>query len=126
MRRASLAFALVGVAVLAFAACDEAEDAIEEVQEKAREAGARGAAEAFRVSLKAEYDDDSLRNVKTLQAAADNLPGDPDIRGIDDEDGDGVDDDGYVQLNVSEQSACIKLPKSGDNVDVNGGACPSR
>jgi hypothetical protein len=126
MRRTPLVFALFAVAALGSAACDEAEEAVEEVQEKAGEAGARGAAEGFRVSLKTEYDDDSLRNVKTLQAAADNLPGDPDIRGIDDADGDDVDDDGYVQVNVSDESACVKVPKSGDNVDVNGGACPSR
>jgi hypothetical protein len=125
MRHTPFVLVLATAAMLTFA-CDEAEEAIEEVQEKAGEAGARGAGEAFRISVKAEEGDGSLRSVKTLQAAVDNLPGDPDIRGIHDGDGDGLDDDGYVQFNVSDQTACVKLPKSGDNVDVSGGDCPSR
>jgi hypothetical protein len=130
-RMGLLALAVVGLVV--GSACDdetqdEAEEAVEGAKEKAGEAGARASAEAFRVSLKAQDTDDAtggVRNVEALRAAADDLPGDPDITGIADADGDGRDDDGYVQADVGDESACVTLPETGDDIDVSGGACPA-
>jgi hypothetical protein len=129
--------AVAAVALLAGGACDDdaqdkakekAEDLKEKAGDKAGEAGARGTAEAFRVSLKAQETDDGaggVRQVTVLQAAAEDLPGDLDITRIEDGDGDGIDDDGYVQFNVGDESACVTLPESGDDIDVSGGACPA-
>jgi hypothetical protein len=125
--------ALAVVGLIAAGACDDesrdkAEKAVEDVKEKAGEAGARATAEAFRASLKAQDTDEAtggVRNVEALRAAAEELPGDPEIVGIADDDGDGRDDDGHVQVNVGDENACVTLPKSGNDIDVSGGACPA-
>jgi len=108
-------------------AVDSARSTVTDLQDKAGEAGARGVAEAYRAALKAEGANNSknLCNESTLQSAADNLPGDPDVEIIDDDD-DGADNACFVQVTVSDQSACVEVPTSGDNVDVSGGTCPSR
>jgi hypothetical protein len=114
-----LALAVVGL--MAGAACDDA-------KEKAGEAGARASAEGLRAAVKAEDTDDAsggVRNIQALQSAAQDLPGDPEFVGIADADGDGRDDDGYVQANVGDESACVTLPESGDDIEVSGGACPT-
>jgi hypothetical protein len=101
------------------AACDEAEETAERV-------GARVSAEEFRVFLKAQDTDDNtggVREIEALREAADDLPGDPDVTGIEDADGDGVDDDGLVELKVDDEYACVTLPESGDEIDVSGGRC---
>jgi hypothetical protein len=118
--------------LIAAGACDDetrdkAEEAVEDAKEKAREAGARGIAETYRASIKAQDAKEgagAVRNVEVLRAAAEDLPGDPDVSGIADDDGDGRDDDGYVEVNVDDERACVTLPESGDDVDVSGGACP--
>jgi hypothetical protein len=133
MRYARLGFvALAAVGLIVGGGCDDdtrdkAEEAVEDVQEKAGEAGARAAAEGLRASLKAQDTDDAsggVRNVQVVQSAAADLPGDTEFIGIADDDGDGRDDDGYVQANVGDESACVTLPESGDDIDVSGGACP--
>lgn len=119
---------LIGVVACSDDASDQAEDAVDAVEEQVGEAGARAGAEAFRASLGTQDVDDASggrRNVEVLQAAADDLPGDPEVTGIEDGDGDGVDDDGYVQFVVGDESACVEVPESGDEVDVTGGDCPS-
>jgi hypothetical protein len=118
--------------LIAAGACDDetrdkAEEAVEDAKEKAREAGARGIAETYRASIKAQDAKEgagAVRNVEVLRAAAEDLPGDPDVSRIADDDGDGRDDDGYVEVNVDDERACVTLPESGDDVDVSGGACP--
>jgi hypothetical protein len=125
--------ALAAVGLIAGGACDddtrdEAEEAVEDVQEKAGEAGARVIAEGYRASVKAQDTDDAsggVRNMETLRVAAADLPGDPEITGIADDDGDGRDDDGYVQVTVEDEHACVTLPESGDDIEVSGGACPT-
>jgi hypothetical protein len=104
--------AALGVTLVA---CDEAE-----------QAGARASAEVFRVSLKAQDTKDEtggVRNIEALREAADDLPGDPNVIGIRDGDGDGVDDDGFVAVRVDDQFACITLPESGEDIDVSRGRC---
>jgi hypothetical protein len=119
-RRARWALtAIFAALVLLVGACDEA-------QEKAKEAGARTSAEGLRVSLKAQDTDDvtgGVRSVEALREAADDLPGDVDVTGIADRDGDGVDDDGIVEVKVDDEFACVTLPESGDDIDVSGGRC---
>jgi hypothetical protein len=118
--RLGLVALAAALAPIALGACDEA-------KEKGEEAGARGTAEAYRVSLKAQDADEGsggIRSVEVLRGAATDLPGDPDITGIADGDGDRRDDDGFVQVKVGDESACVTLPESGDDVDVSGGACP--
>lgn len=130
-RTGLLALAVVGL--MAGGACDDdtrdkAEEAVEDVKEKAGEAGARASAESFRAALKAQDTDDAsggVRNIEALESAAQDLPGDPEFVGIADADGDGRDDDGYVQANVGDESACVTLPESGDDIEVSGGACPT-
>jgi hypothetical protein len=124
---------LAVVGLMAAGACDDdtrgkAKETVESAKQKAGEAGARAAAEAFRASLKAQDADNAtggVRNAAALQDAAKDLPGDPEITGINDADGDGRDDDGYVQAKVGDENACITLPESGDDIDVSGGACPA-
>ena len=66
-----------------------------------------------------------VRNVEALREAAEDLPGDPEITRIADSDGDGRDDDGYVQAKVGDENAYVTLPESGNDIDVSGGACPA-
>jgi len=109
-------FAAVGVLA---GACDEAEETAEQV-------GARASAETLRASLKAQDTDaetGGVRNVEALQEAADDLPGNVDVVGIGDSNGDGIDDDGFVEIQVDDEFACVTLPESGDEIDVNGGRC---
>jgi hypothetical protein len=115
--RSSVVILIAAFGVLA-GACDEAE-------EKAKQAGARASAEAFRVSLKAQDTDDGggVRSIGALREAADDLPGDVDVVGIRDDDSDGVDDDGFVEVRVDDEVACVTLPESGDDIDVSGGRC---
>jgi hypothetical protein len=119
LRIKSGAAAVVALALLGALACDEAE-------ETAERAGARASAEAFRISLKAQDTQDEtggVREIEALREAADDLPGDPDVIGIEDTDGDSVDDDGLVEIRVDRGYACVTLPESGDEVDVSGGRC---
>jgi hypothetical protein len=118
MKRSSVLVVFAVMSLLA-AACDDAE-------QTAKQTGARASAEAFRVSVKAqdtEGDPGGIRNVQALREAADDLPGGVDVLGIDDGDGDGIDDDGFVEVKVDNEFACVTLPESGDDVDVSGGRC---
>jgi len=97
----------------------------EEAEDEVGEAGARAAAEAFRAALKADDggDEAGLRSVAVLEENSGDLPGDPEVLGIDDGDGDGTDDDGKVELKVSDKSACVTVPETGKEVDVTDGVC---
>jgi hypothetical protein len=121
MRRPRSALAVVFIVAMGLiaGACDEAE-------EKAKEVGARASAEGLRASLKAQDTDDvtgGVRSVAALREAADDLPDQADVVGIVDGDGDGVDDDGVVEVRVDEEFACVTLPPSGGDIDVSGGRC---
>ena len=86
---------------------------------------ARAAAEALRVSLKGNStaDDKGIRSVDAINQAASDLPGSPDISGVDDGNGDGLDDDGKVQVAVDDAKVCVALPATGENTKVTDGAC---
>jgi hypothetical protein len=118
LTRCSVVVMIVSTTAL-IGACDEAE-------EKAKQAGARASAEALRVSLKAQDSDagtGGVRNIEVLREAADDLPGDVDVTGVSDGNGDGIDDDGLVEVSVDDEFACVTLPESGDKIDVSGGRC---
>jgi len=135
MRRTAVALLFASLLVLPFAtACssdttDDAKETVESAKDDAAEAAddatARGQAEALRASLKGNEtaDDEGARSVSVLRQAADDLPGDPDVSGIDDGDGDGLDDDGKVQITVDDSSACVSLPETGEDIDVTDGDC---
>lgn len=124
----SLSFALLTVGCSSDTA-DKAKDTVdsagEDVQSGAQQATASSTAEAFRASLKGNKDADEqgLRSVDVLQQVADDLPGDPDISGIEDGDGDGLDDDGKIQVTAGDEQACISVPESGENTEVSAEAC---
>jgi hypothetical protein len=118
-----IAVAALGVGAFG---CDEAEEVGEDVQEGVEGATARTAAEGFRVAVRAQDTDDEtggVRNIDALNSAADDVPGDPDIVGIEDTTGDGIDDDGLVEIRVGDQRACVELPESGNEIDVTGDPC---
>lgn len=136
-RRLLVALATLAAVVLAFsplASCsDEAQDetgeAVDEVVDDAAEGvdvvQARTTAEALRTSLKANdtADEEGIRSVAAINEAAEDLPGDPEVTGVDDGDGDGLDDDGNVQVTVEEEQACVILPAEGEDTTVEDGAC---
>jgi hypothetical protein len=107
---------------------DDAKDAVDSARAKAEDvagaAGARTAAEALRGLLQAKHLDanQTLRDVAVLQAAADDVPGSPSVSGIDDQDGDGNDDDGKVQLAVGDQVACVSVQDNGET-SVSSDSC---
>jgi vacuolar-type H+-ATPase subunit H len=106
-------------------AAETASDAADEAAETADEGAARAQAEALRTAIRADDDlaEDSARDVDLVQDAIEDLPGDVTVTGLDDEDRDGLDDDGLVTVTVDDSSACVSLPAEGDEIDVSGGAC---
>jgi hypothetical protein len=106
-------------------AAETASDAADEVAEGADEGAARAQAEALRTAIRADDDlaEDSARDVGLVEDAIEDLPGDVTVTGLDDEDGDGLDDDGEVTIEVDDSAACVTLPAEGDEIDVAGGAC---
>ena len=97
----------------------------DEAADEVGEAGARAAGEAFRVSLKGDdaVNDEGVRAVSVLKDNSNDLPGDPVVSGIEDKDGDGLDDDGKVEVSVSDKVACVTLPETGTEIDVTDGNC---
>jgi hypothetical protein len=105
---------------------DTADDVADEVSETADQGAARAQAEALRASLLRALDDDDdaeARSVALVRERADELPGDIELEGLEDGDGDGLDDDGEVSVVVGDSAACLILPEFGDEIDVEGGAC---
>jgi hypothetical protein len=131
MKRIAI-FVLAGLMLIVVAACgdsdDSAEDAVDSALEQAEDVAgsvtARAAAEAVRAALQAEDLDanETVRDVAVLQEAVADVPGDPTVTGIEDTDGDGKDDDGKVQVEVGDQTACVTVQDNGD-VSVSSDSC---
>ncbi|MGN6695688.1 MAG: hypothetical protein ACTHN0_16045 [Aquihabitans sp.] len=104
---------------------DNAETASSEVEKTGDEAQARAAAEDLRARIKANdtANDEGARSVAAINESLQDVAGDPELEGLEDGDGDGLDDDGKVQINIEDSSACLTLPKSGEDTTVEGGAC---
>jgi hypothetical protein len=104
---------------------DAAGDVREDVEDGAGVVGARAQAEALRASLKGNdtANAEGVRSVAAIEQAAADLPGDVEVSGVEDTDGDGLDDDGRVQVDQGDQSACVILPPEGEDTTVESGAC---
>jgi hypothetical protein len=109
---------LVGVV----GACGD--DEKDDFERLAESAGARSVAEALRVSLLAQdlQADQHVDDVAVIQAAVRDLPGDPDVLGVEDANGDGRDDDGKIEVRVDNEPACVTVHENGE-VNVSGDAC---
>jgi hypothetical protein len=134
MRRFLAALAATWFAVMALVACsddtqDKVEDAASSVREDAENIAGKGAAfvlaQELRAALKAKdlENGETERDVSVLNAVVQDLPGDPDITGIEDGNGDGKDDDGKVEAHVSDQTACLTISEDGKETDVKDDAC---
>jgi len=104
---------------------DNASKVADEADTKAAEAKARVAAEDLRARIKANKtaDANGTRSVAAINESVADVAGDPKVVGLTDADGDGLDDDGKVQLDVDGASACLTLPATGEDTTVEGGAC---
>ena len=115
---------------------DDFQDGVDEVKDKAGEVGdavdtkadeaaARAAAEELRNRVKANdtANEEGARSIAAIEESAKDLTGDPEVSGIEDSDDDGLDDDGKVQVDVGESSACVTLPAEGEDTTVEGGEC---
>ena len=108
---------------------DNAKDTIDSAADDAATAAdqtqARIAAEALRTSLKSNgtADEEGIRSVAAIDEAVADLPGDPEVTGVEDGDGDGLDDDGKVGVTVDEEQACLTLPEEGEDTEVTSEAC---
>ena len=133
-RTTALLIAVVAAPALVLGACsdedqDKAKEQVEDVRDDVAEgidtATARGQAEALRASLKANStaDREGLRSMRAIRQAVEDLPGDPDVTGVEDGDGDGQDDDGNVEVRADGKSACVTLPAEGEDAEVSSGAC---
>ena len=129
MRRCVAVMVATGLAVAALAGCsddttDKVKRAASTVQENVGEAGAFALAEALRgaLAVKDLPEGQTERDVDVLDQVVRDLPGNPDFTGIEDADGDGVDDDGNVQANLGDRAACLHIAENGD-MNVDKGAC---
>jgi hypothetical protein len=136
-----LATSLVLVAALLAGCSDDDEDAVEDAVDEAGEslesvatevegavddAAARVAAEAFAAAVDADEDAaaDGATSMSVIEENIDDLPGDPEVSGVEDADGDGRDDDGLVGFVVDEDESCVELDPDGGEASVLDGPCP--
>jgi hypothetical protein len=99
------------------------EEAGADLEEAVERGGARAVAEALRAAVEADdrSEEDGPRSVDVLQESVNDLPGDPEVEGIADDDGDGLDDDGLITVRVEDEAACLTIEN--DDMDVDSGAC---
>jgi hypothetical protein len=102
---------------------DAAADAADDVDEKVDEGLARAQAELLRERIKDAADGDASLwpTITIIESAVGDLPSDPEVSGVVDNDGDGRDDDGKIGLTIDESHACVAI--SADDIDVSGDAC---
>ncbi|HEX6422582.1 MAG TPA: hypothetical protein VFZ79_03840 [Acidimicrobiales bacterium] len=102
----------------------DSDDVVDRAEQVAEDVGAYAVAQSLRASLAGQdLDDDAdRRNVDVLEDAVDDLPGDPEVSGIEDTTGDGRDDDGRVAVRVGDEEACLTVGEDGD-LDVGDSAC---
>jgi hypothetical protein len=124
VRRKRVLLAMAALGALSLSACgDDGGSAVDSVNDTLAQAAVRAQAEAMRAVVKTRAGDDaaSYRKVSLLSEAAKDLLGDTTVSGITDGDGDGLDDDGRVQLVMNGQRACFSV--SGSNTTVSDGSC---
>ena len=108
--------------------CSEAEDRVREgVGAAVGDAAAVASAQALATAANQVADRDpsglTVRSVAALRRAAEQLPSAVQVGGIDDGDGDGLDDDARVEVRVVDGAACLVLPTDGGSSDVTRGPC---
>lgn len=124
----AVAFALLSVGCSSETRDDvgEAADSVgEEIEDAAGTASASAVASSYAAAIRANstVDDEGARSIVGLQESAADLPGEPEITGIEDTNGDGLDDDGQVSVMVGDQGACLILSETGEEIDINSEAC---
>lgn len=104
---------------------ETAEDVGDEISETADDAQARTQGEALRAAIVAsdDADEEGVRSIQVIEDAIDTVPGDTTFTGVEDTTGDGMDDDGLIEVEVNDSFACVELPEDGNDIDVSGGAC---
>lgn len=118
MSRTARAALVLALPFAALAGCSS------EVNDAVDEASARTQAEALRASLEASKEDgENLRSVTLIAASVEDLPGEPNVTGVEDTDGDGLDDDGMVEVELDGGKACVTLESDGDDSGVTDEAC---
>jgi hypothetical protein len=129
MRRFVAASVAIWFAFSVLASCsddtnDKLKNVASTVQDKTGQVAADALAEALRGALAAKDlpKGQTERNVDVIDQVVRDLPGNPNFTGIEDANGDGKDDDGTVQANVGDQSACLHIANDG-NMNVDSGAC---
>lgn len=102
------------------------ESVVTEVQDVVDDAGARVAAEAFQVAVETDdqAEEDGAASVAVIEENIGDLPGSPDVAGIADGDGDGVDDDGMIAFVIGDDETCVELAADAAEVTVLDGPCP--
>jgi hypothetical protein len=111
-------------------AVDEAgerlESAVTEVEGAIDDAGARVAAEAFAAAVDTDEDaaSDGSTSMAVIEENIADLPGEPEVTGVEDADGDGADDDGLIGFVVDEDESCVELSPDSGEASVLDGPCP--
>jgi hypothetical protein len=102
---------------------EAAESAGEDLDQAVDEGSARSVAEALRAAIESDddYDDSGQPTVAVINDNVDDLPGEPEVEGVADADGDGLDDDGAVDVRVDDEGACLRLTDG--SIDVENGFC---
>lgn len=134
LRRATAALALCVSTGLSVACSDKTNEQLKsagtqlasDASGAASAGGARGMAETYRGLVKTKANGQDLRSMTVLNDAKSGLPSsNVAVSGLNDANGDGKDDDGYVQFSLDNRSSCVQLPATGDNTEVTNEACPS-
>jgi hypothetical protein len=120
VRRAIVALAM---AAAVMTACGDDSGVTDTARDAVDSAGARAQAEVLRGLLKQRAGDDAAkyRSIAVLQEAVADLPGDTKVSGISDGDGDGLDDDGKLVVEMNGARTCFRV--EGTNTTVGDDAC---
>jgi hypothetical protein len=134
VRRGALVAVAAALTFLGAAACsdetqskvaDASRSAATDVGNAANSASARAQAEAIRANIKTDdrTKTQSTRTMAVIQDATAKAPGEVRTTGVADADGDGLDDDGLVEVEFNGAFACIRLPAQGTDTTVDDGHC---
>lgn len=139
MRTTAGAMAIVAALALLTAGCsddqtkhdandiqDDLEEAADDVGSAIDDASARVAAEAFAVAVDTDEEaaDRGARDTGVIEENVDDLPGEPEVTGVEDSDDDGQDDDGLVGFVVNDEESCVELAADSGEASVLDGPCP--
>jgi hypothetical protein len=103
-------------------AADKARDAAGQVDSAVDAGLARGQAEILRQRAKDFVrQGESVASMSVLQEAARDLPSNPTVTGLADANGDGLDDDGKLEITIDKSHACVMI--TGTDIDVTSTRC---